>query len=97
MSRATPGYLYLMYAPLTTFHKIGVSSDPIRRTREVANASGLQVMLLSTVHVTDRETAERELHELFARYRVDHGEWFKLPDSVTRQVIAWMENKTDRS
>jgi hypothetical protein len=54
--------------------KIGVSSNPQRRKRDIEHQRGHELDLLGTINA-DRDT-EHILHRRFAPYRVEAREWF---------------------
>lgn len=81
-------YLYLLFAPHAT--KVGITSDPRRRTREISNAGGFLPVGFTLVHkYADKwkaKCAEKRLHELLAEYRTT-GEWF---DCDSRLAVAML-------
>jgi hypothetical protein len=83
-------YVYLMYCPMTTLFKIGISSNPERRLRQIENASGLPVQLMAVWTVYDASTTEKVLHKYFTDRRHE-GEWFNLSEEdryVLGQVMG---------
>lgn len=67
--------LYLMKNEIGLY-KIGISSDPLRRLKAVANSSGISVELISEWKTgRNAKFVESELHEQFKQHR-KMGEWF---------------------
>lgn len=75
-------YLYLIFNRSTKFTKIGISSDPDRRLRELTNAGGHELWLLFTIEFAEgcdisAKFMESYIHKYFAKQRIK-GEWFCL-------------------
>lgn len=70
----TPGHVYFFQGAETGLIKIGYSTDPERRLRDLTTMSPDQITVLATFRgaVSD----ERKLHKRFKKHRA-HGEWFK--------------------
>lgn len=68
--------LYLM-ENTNNLNKIGISSNPIRRKRQIELASGTRVRIIKTWETLDAPAREVEqyLHTMFSRRRLE-GEWF---------------------
>ena len=69
-------YVYLGYSQKNDLYKIGFSSKPYDRVKDLSGAEHGKVKLYAVIK--GGRVAERVAHILFDRYRVD-GEWFQ-PD-----------------
>lgn len=67
--------------------KIGRSSNPDARLKQMRTASSRKIDVISTFEVTDGILAERFLHTLLHRRRV-RGEWFDL-DNESEALILY--------
>ena len=73
MQTKKPGYIYLLQDDNYDWHyKIGMSIDPIKRTKQIGYAS-----LVHFFPTDDMEKAEEQLHIIYQNQRTQ-GEWFKL-------------------
>jgi len=77
------GYIYLMRCQ--QFFKIGKSTAPRDRLRNVQSHNPYRVKLVRTFQTTDMDAAEGFLHRKLRAYH-EHGEWFLLP----KDSIAWL-------
>lgn len=78
--------LYLMQN-VNNLVKIGISTNPKRRCKQLENASGNAITILRTWEcVVDAFIIEKTLHETFAEYRM-LGEWFDLDSSVVEEYV----------
>ena len=68
--------------------KIGYSSDPQRRLRELQTGAGRPLRILHTMYGTVED--ERRLHRAYACLR-QHGEWF-TPGEDLRSYIDLLAN-----
>lgn len=82
--------IYLMRNALG-LHKVGISSDPKRRARELANASGVPVTLIKAWRCEDARVAERKVHTHFKTKRKS-GEWFDFGDTPLEDVFSCVES-----
>ena len=76
----SPDYIYLMLDPFTGYHKIGRSINPKRRVKELNRnipPGGTTVVLVHQFEVENSTNAERDLHNLYSKERVQQ-EWFDL-------------------
>lgn len=78
-------------------HKIGISSDPIRRISELQTGSPV-ALKFSFIAVSSHPAAEIEsiVHNLLMNYRTS-GEWFAVPASVAIGAIFEGANKLRHS
>lgn len=77
MTRRETGYVYLVLAPSSGLHKIGLSTAPVRRMVGINAAAGEKCVLIHTIKTNDAPRLEREFHDAHAAKRVS-GEWFRL-------------------
>ena len=74
--------------------KIGQADDPARRLAALRTANPYELKL-ACVFPNEGLTAERALHEKYARYQRE-GEWFKLPPVVFLELAGKADAGTDR-
>ncbi len=86
-----PGFVYVMER--AGHLKIGLSTDPEKRLRQIQTASPEPIALIATRQFANRLTAaaaERLLHKRFARKR-HVGEWF---NAEKHRVLAALQGST---
>ena len=91
-------FVYLMYAPLTKLIKIGKSDNPDRRRADIELQSGMEIWLLAQIpcrSATDAFALEGRLHNEFAEYRAEFGEWFKLGGCISDWVKDVVRDRWD--
>jgi hypothetical protein len=82
-------YLYAIKDSHSGLIKLGYSSDPVSRLRELQTGSSSVLVLVHTELVSsDARILERELHRDINHLRV-RGEWFRLSESSARDLIQW--------
>ena len=83
-------YLYAIKDLVTGLIKLGYSSDPRSRLRELqtGSSSPLHLLYYESVGNSDARLLESQLHRDLNYLRV-RGEWFKLSDSEARSFIQW--------
>jgi predicted GIY-YIG superfamily endonuclease len=72
-------YVYFVSQQRDGRVKIGVSSDPDRRVKEMQTGNAKPLTVIARFPFPNRASAmaiERELHEKYSRFRVS-GEWFR--------------------
>lgn len=77
-SMSKPCRVYFIRAVNTRMFKVGISSDPRRRLKEMQIGSPAKLVLTRNVACSNAADVERKIHECFAKYR-SHGEWFSCP------------------
>lgn len=87
MSNAVPNYIYLMRAEVGGPIKIGCSSMPERRLREMSVWSPFRLLVLA--RLPGSRTIEAKLHAYFTAEH-DHGEWFTASKRVLEFTDAMM-------
>lgn len=75
--------------------KIGISVDPYKRARTLANASGYQIDVLGMWEMMDPRTQEQSLHKIFKKYR-KAGEWFDKFDLTAEEIEANISSEFKR-
>ena len=83
----TYGYVYIGHRHGLT--KIGISSNPFARKRQIETASGISFECFFVFYTYANKACEKYLLGLCGDTRVD-GEWFKDEDS---SGISWMYKK----
>lgn len=77
-SQSKPNQVYFIRGDKTNSFKVGISSDPRARLKAMQIGSPIKLLLTRAVEVQNPESVEKELHSVFAKYRI-HGEWFSMP------------------
>lgn len=72
-----PGYIYVIHGEGTPWYKIGLSTKPNVRLRQLGARGPFVHRLLHCFAVEDMLGVEQTLHTFFAHKRAQ-GEWFKL-------------------
>lgn len=83
-------FVYIMHAPISGLVKIGKSDTPETRRTSIQHTSGLQIELIAVFGCESSSkalTIEKRLHERFAKYRGEYGEWFR-PESALRSWLV---------
>lgn len=78
--------IYLIRAA-NGLHKIGVSSFPFARFRDLRIASPVALSLIHVSWPYDAAKVERVLHERF-QAKCHHGEWFSLAKKDVKQITS---------
>lgn len=78
--------LYLLQN-LNGLFKIGISVDPYKRARTLANASGYQIDVIAMWEMLDSYNQEQSLHKIFKKFR-KAGEWFDKFDLTPEEIEA---------
>jgi hypothetical protein len=82
-------YLYAIKDLHTSLIKLGYSSDPHQRLRELQTGSSSPLHLVYSEHVSsDARLLESHLHHALNHLRV-RGEWFRISDLEARNFITW--------
>lgn len=76
--------LYLLQNSNGLF-KIGISIDPYKRARTLANASGYQIDVIAMWEMLDSYNQEQSLHKIFKKFR-KAGEWFDKFDLTPEEI-----------
>jgi hypothetical protein len=86
ITNSSPNCIYLIESAATKLFKIGFSSDPRGRLRQLQadSAYPLEIVSCRMVYGPFTQAMEQLLHRLFAHCRT-HGEWFKL----TEDEVSW--------
>jgi hypothetical protein len=81
-----PGYrcwLYFVQCQTTKRVKIGISSDPVDRMKQMQQGCPTQLVILHKIKT--RSGLEEILHAQFTKHRL-HGEWFEFTDEIREYV-----------
>lgn len=78
--------IYAIEAVGSDLVKLGVSTNPASRLRQLQAANGTALRLVASR--PGGYTEERALHERFASYRTN-GEWFRHTGAVAVEVAKW--------
>lgn len=79
--------VYLIHDPGRDLHKIGVSTDPVRRLRQLQTGNGQQLTLVERYPTHRAIRVESSLH-VFYRVNAVLGEWFDLPAGAVADFLA---------
>ncbi len=79
-------YLYLIESNLGGLCKIGITSDPDRRMRELQPRQ-----ILALVEVTNARSVEKNLHIEYAHARLAGTEYFELGEAEIAEIISTIE------
>ncbi len=91
-------YIYVIQQKDTNNYKIGVSSNPDKRLRELQIANAMELILFKTVKVSDKINAfkiESILHYYFKRLN-KQGEWFLLQENELNEIEP-LAQKADKN
>jgi hypothetical protein len=70
--------VYLIHDRVGDRHKIGVSTDPVRRLRQLQTGNATPLDLQGRFATPRARQLESQLHQRYAPHRLA-GEWFDLP------------------
>lgn len=89
------GYVYLIWAEKTPRYKVGKSSNPERRLKQLRQQSCYPLTLIAQQYFENVLAHELRIHKLLNEFRV-HGEWFELPDWVLQYTNDWLHDPSCR-
>ena len=91
------GYLYLMYEDGRKYIKIGVTIDVKRREKQLSPTKmPYKVRLLKKIKSRNYKKAEKILHRIYDKYRIDDTEYFDLdPLEVTCLMLLTADHLED--
>jgi hypothetical protein len=80
--RKSVGYVYLFRSESTHWFKIGFSTEPARRLKQLnSEMPELQWILVASIETNDCRRLEAAFHNLFSSQRITRGkEWFRLTE-----------------
>ena len=87
-------YVYLIRAGQTDNYKIGITNNIESRLNTLRTSHYEELILISKAKYTNRFMSlliEEELHNRYSLYRL-RGEWFKLNDKHTEEIIKEFES-----
>ena len=87
---ALTGYLYLAVAD--DLLKIGISSNPERRKRQLETATGRSVSKFASFRVYGPAACERYLHRRWKFLRC-HGEWFSCGPKLFDVLAKYLQSR----
>ena len=75
-------YVYIIGSTQHNYYKVGISSDPEDRLRQILTHCPFEVKLLFTCYKgDDAKNIEAQIHKQYKNYNC-HREWFLLPSSL---------------
>ena len=89
-------YGYVYCALTGDLAKIGITSDPDRRRRQLETASGRKLDGFESFHVYAPGAAERCLHARWDFLRTE-GEWFTWGGLVYDDICSYMRTRQNRA
>lgn len=83
------GHLYLIgYQSADCYRiKIGIAKDVDRRIRQLQTGCPQKLYLLKAISVAAPRHIEQRLHQKYRHYRIERGEWFKLPEVAVQDLL----------
>lgn len=93
MPEQESGFLYLMVEDSRRLIKIGISKNPPKREQQLNTTKiPYKVRLFKQIQTPHYKKAERILHKMYHKQRID-GEWFALePEEVTCLMLLTPEH-----
>ena len=85
--------IYLIRSKASGLHKIGITSNWTRRSRELE--VGRKTVTVTTARVFNAAALERSLHQRYASARLPQSEWFTLTPIQLQEVIAAIHAERD--
>ncbi|MDM7959063.1 MAG: GIY-YIG nuclease family protein [Synechococcus sp. WH 8007] len=76
---AEEGFVYIVRLKERDIHKIGITLNWSRRSRELQVGDGVETVLVKKVRKP--KSLENRLHKRFKSYRIPQSEWFVLTES----------------
>jgi hypothetical protein len=78
--------VYLIHDASRDLHKIGVSTDPVRRLRQLQTGNAQQLALVACFATGRAHRVENSLH-VYHRTSAVLGEWFNLPAGAVADFL----------
>ncbi len=88
------GCVYLIRDNETGLHKIGMTSDWERRSRQLK--VGVCTTQVRVVPCRDPEKWERVLHAMFKHKRIPQSEWFRITAEEALPKMSWLAEQTSQ-
>lgn len=83
------GYVYLIHMEATPFYKIGRSTNPYRRVKEISNVDlPMNLVLVHTIATNLMSQCENDMHQYFAGKHVK-GEWYNLDAADVAYITSF--------
>jgi len=79
------GYVYAIEGKLG-YYKLGKSANVDMRLKQLQTGNDTKLRIVYRLEVKDMSLAERSLHTLFAKDRIE-GEWFHIKDTGLFRLI----------
>lgn len=89
------GFVYFMYAGEHKIMKIGCSTNPEKRVKQIRKEYGYDIQIIAKVRTTMMYELEREFHNLFIS-RHKHGEWFNIGPEQIKIVERHLNKKAKK-
>lgn len=87
--------VYLIRHNETGLHKIGMTADWVRRSRELK--VGQVTTEVRIVRCRDAQKWEKVLHSMFKHKRIPQSEWFRISAEEAIPKMEWLAAKTNQS
>ena len=87
--------VYLIRDDESGLHKIGMSADWERRSRELK--VGVVTSLVRVIHCNDARKWERVLHVMFKHKRLPQSEWFRISADEAIPKMEWLSSRASQS
>lgn len=86
------GFVYLIRDNETGLHKIGMTTDWERRSRQLK--VGISTTQVRVVRCEDAEKWEKVLHAMFKHRRIPQSEWFRISAEEAIPKMTWLVEQT---
>lgn len=88
----TTAYIYLLNIVGTNKYKIGVSSNPQRRFRDIASYLPFELKLLALNKINNAYDFEQSLLDKY-NYCLIKSEWFEFTIDMVREIMITLHNR----
>ena len=81
-----PGYVYGVYNPFSKLIKVGLTTFPKNRIRNIEVSGGVNVEIVAVIRVANPRTVEAEIHAELMKCR-KLGEWFDCDRDIVKGML----------
>jgi len=85
-------FVYVIHAESTESYKIGISTSPTDRLKQIQANSPASLILLHSKEVSNARDVEIHIHTTYAVKRI-HSEWFQLKQEEVQAIIAYIDDE----
>lgn len=94
-SKVGVGYVYLVRIRNTQEYKIGVSTNPKRRLRDISSSMPYEIDILAVNKTNDPYVFEQELLDNYEGHLI-RNEWFRFDIETAKEIMIRLHNKQVR-